>query len=134
MEKWILSANPNYFNHREAFHQLGFIDWKQTRHFKVGDIVYIYVTKPISAIMYKTEVIEVDMDEANITDLSSFWLKRIDGTSKSKSYARLKMIEEYSDDIFSYAVLSNHGMKYPPQSPCRVKQELQDFIDRYEEN
>lgn len=132
MEKWILSANPNYFNHKEAFRKLGFIDWKQTRHFKVGDIIYVYVTKPVSAIMYRTEVTKVDLAQEDIADLSSYWLKEPNTPLKPIKYARLKLIEEYKENRYTYEVLSKHGMKYPPQSPCRVKAELQDFFKEYE--
>ncbi len=47
MFKCVLSANPKFFNHKEAFDQLGFIDWKQTRNFEIGDVrsvmLYMYM-------------------------------------------------------------------------------------------
>lgn len=129
MNKWVLSANPNYFNHEEAFHQLGFIDWKQTRNFDVGDIVYIYVTKPVSAIRYKTVVTKVFIPENEIENFSRFWIKVPQKTPNSVRYVRLEMVEKYDDNQFSYANIRNHGMTYPPQSPWRVKPELQEYLD-----
>lgn len=129
MIKWVLSANPKFFNHKDAFHQLGFIDWKQTRNFEIGDVVYVYVTKPVSCIQYKTEVIAIEMTENEIENLSQFWLKDQENGSKPLKYMRLKLIEEYDYYKYSYDDLKQHGMKYPPQSPCRVKQELQDYLD-----
>lgn len=133
MEKWILSANSNYFNHAEAFHTLGYVDWKQTRNYSVGDIIYVYVTKPVSKIQFKTEVIMIDMTEDEICDLDEYWIKGKPDNSRKTRYARLRLIDEYEDERFSFDALRKHGLQYAPQSPCKVKDELQEFIDDTEE-
>lgn len=132
MNIWVLSANPNYFNHKAAFCELGYIDWKQTRKFSVGDLVYIYVTKPISQIQYKTQVIISDMNENEICDLSEYWIKEKTSTAKNIRYARLKLLREYKDDRLSFDYLKHHGMQYAPQSPCRVNKQLQEYIELVE--
>lgn len=130
MEKWILSANPNYFNHKLAFKTNGYIDWKQTRNYQVGDIVYIYVTKPVAKISFKTQVEKIDQDREAITDMSEFWIKNED--KSTKRFVRLKLICEYEDEMLSFEHLQMNGMKYAPQSPCKVKEELQKYLDKLE--
>ena len=40
-----------------AFKKLNVVEWKQSVNIENGDIVYIYVGKPISGIKFKTEVL-----------------------------------------------------------------------------
>lgn len=56
--EWVIPANPKYFNLEKAFSQNVIIPWHKRANIIVGDIVYIYVTKPCAAIMYKCEVLE----------------------------------------------------------------------------
>ena len=52
---WILPANGKLYDHARAFQKWGFIDWRQNnRKYQVGDIIYIYCTRPYKKIMYKT--------------------------------------------------------------------------------
>lgn len=135
IKKWILSANVKVFEHQKAFEDQGFIDWKRTRSFNVSDIVYIYITKPTSKIMYKTEVIKTGLDRNSISDQSSYWKQKnyIDGEA---SFVRLKKLEYIDSDFLSYDVLKENGMKYPPQSPCQMNLQLEEYLNKYftEEN
>ena len=54
--KWMISANWKVYNHARAFERWGFIDWRQKSKYNIGDIVYIYCTRPFMKIMYKTIV------------------------------------------------------------------------------
>ena len=131
MQKWIMSANGNYFDHGKAFQKNGYIDWKQTRNFSVGDIVYIYVTKPESRIRYKTVVVAINMLHDETDDFSEYWIKK--GAYKiEKRYFRLSLIEEYDKPELGFEYLKNYGMKYAPQSPCRVKEELEEYLNKME--
>lgn len=130
MGKWVLSANPRFFNHKLAFEKYGYIDWKQTRNYEVGDIVYIYATKPIAKIVYKTKVEIIDMTKEDISDMSQFWVKNED--LEAKRFVRLVLLKTYDGEELSLANLQDHGMRYAPQSPCKVKEELQNYIDKME--
>lgn len=131
MQKWIISANSNMFDHKRAFQELGYIDWKQTRNFSVGDIVYIYVTKPESRIKYKTRVVAVDLSANQIENFDKFWVKKTSGNNE-KNYFRLKMLEEFDNSLLSFEHLQNNGMRYAPQSPCRIKEELEEYLNSLE--
>ena len=59
--EWIVPANPKYFDIEKALKENNTIMWKQTTDIKINDIVYIYVGKPYSSIMYKFKVIEANI-------------------------------------------------------------------------
>lgn len=44
---------------------------------------------------------------------------------------KLVLLESRDLQELSYEVLKKHGMKYPPQSPGKVNDELGKFIDQY---
>ena len=50
--EWIIPANPKYYDIIHAFDETDVIDWKQGSGIKTGDMVYIYVAAPVSAILY----------------------------------------------------------------------------------
>ena len=51
MQKWIIPANPLIYDHARFFDDYGYIDWKQRLKFEVGDIVYLYCSKPFQKVM-----------------------------------------------------------------------------------
>lgn len=124
MKTWILSANPSIYNHQKAFDDNGYIDWKQTRNFEVGDIVYIYCTKPVSRIQYKTTVVQVGMKPYR----DEYWNKKAAAGQLGKKYMRLNLISFCDTEELSMENLKRHGMLYPPQSPGFAKEELIDYI------
>lgn len=58
---WILTCDTSRYDVHTLFKENGFCLWNQRRDFKVGDVVYIYETKPVSQIIYKTVVEEVNI-------------------------------------------------------------------------
>jgi predicted DNA-binding protein (MmcQ/YjbR family) len=59
--KWIVPANPKYYDVEAAFKKSTDIIWKQSSNIHVGDTVYLYVAAPVSAVRYKCEVLEVNI-------------------------------------------------------------------------
>ena len=71
MNVWIIPASINKYNLHYVFNKFEKIDWQisnSIKNVKVGDIVYIYVSKPDSAIRYKCEVIKNNIKELEIND------------------------------------------------------------------
>ncbi len=62
--EWIIAAGiGGKMGYRifDAFKELEYIDWhkvKQTKNINEGDIVYIYINKPIQKIMFKTRCVK----------------------------------------------------------------------------
>lgn len=133
MAFWIISANSSIYNHALAFTENGFIDWKQTRHFKVGDIVFIYCTKPEACIKYKTIVEKVEMRQAEIHDDNKYWMNKgeLQNFSDEKKYVRLRLVTiRENDGRLSLTQLKKNGLQYPPQSPARAKQEILEYLNK----
>ena len=58
MNRWIVPGNLKSFDVVAAFNKLDMIDWRQQlKSVEPGDLVYIYVGAPISAIKYSCEVL-----------------------------------------------------------------------------
>ena len=132
MQTWIISANGYIYDHAAAFEEQGYIDWRQRAKYSVGDIVYIYCTKPFQKIMYKTEVRAINMPFDQCTDDKVFW-KNIEEYNRSKEgeYARLELLEQADNDYLSLPKLKEHGLNAAPQGPVRASEQLAKYIDLY---
>ncbi len=58
---WLIPANPSYFDIDEAFKENKEIEYKQSSHIQVGDIVYIYEGSPQSSIRYRCRALKVNL-------------------------------------------------------------------------
>lgn len=127
MNIWILSANPRLYDHEKAFHDQGYVIWKQTRKFETGDIVYVYCTKPMAKVRYKTVVKEINLKPC----LDKYWLVDIDDARLGNRAMKLSLISSCDDNGLIYEKLKNHGMQYPPQSPCKINDELRIYLESF---
>ncbi|MDE6678531.1 MAG: hypothetical protein K2K02_05775, partial [Ruminococcus sp.] len=94
MQEWIVPCNPKYYNVKGAFEKMKNLDWKQSnKNIHKDDIVYIYVGKPVQAIVYKCKVNKVNLSNIEIDD-SEFV---IDGTNYEtyKRHMELEIITIY---------------------------------------
>lgn len=132
MQYWMISANGKMYDHASAFEKWGYIDWRQNRNYEIGDIVYIYCTKPIKKLMYKTQVVKESMLFSEITDDKEFWIV-FEEYEKARAgrYARLKLIGQVDREELSLERLKENGLSAAPQGPIRVKDELRVYIDKY---
>ncbi len=123
---WMVSANPKKFNHVGAFERWGFIDWKQSVNFQIGDTVYLYCVSPIMRIRYKTVVVKESMSfEEKVDDLEF----RFNYKGPAQRYARLKLVEEYDLEELSLNNLMQHGLKIAPQGAVKLNTELLGYIE-----
>ena len=127
---WMISANGKMYDHASSFATNGFIDWRQRAKYSVGDLVYIYCTRPFKRVMYKCEVVKHSMPFAECVDDAKFWID-IDEYEKSKDgyYARLKLLEQVDTERLSLDVLKNHGLSAAPQGPIKIDVALHSYID-----
>ena len=98
--EWIVPSNPKYYDVINAFNDTDTIIWKQSNNITVGDIVYLYVAAPISAILYKCEVLEVDIP-----------YKYTDKNVSMKKVMKIKLLKRYEQDIFTFEKLNKYGIK-----------------------
>ena len=133
MQKWIISANGKIYDHAASFDKNGHIDWRQNNtKYKEGDIVYIYCTRPLKKVMFKTVVEKESMSFSECTDDKEFW-KDINEYEKAKTgkYLRLKLIEQTDREELSLDKLKNIGLKAAPQGPQRINDNLANYMDKY---
>lgn len=72
---WILSFDISRYDVQRLFRENGFCLWNQRRDFQVGDIVYLYESKPVSKIVYKAVVEEINV-KRNIPENEDGFYKR----------------------------------------------------------
>ena len=125
MTEWIITCNINVYNVEGAFDKLDTIDWKQSTYVEKGDIVYIYVGAPMSAIRYKCEAMEVELPAATIDD-SEFVL---DGSSYENygRYMRLHLLDKYDNPLMGRSKLIENGLK-TVQGPSKVNSQLSAYL------
>ncbi len=112
--EWILPANPNYFNIFEYMKNKKTVEWKQPKNINVGDKVYIYIGSPISAIIYKTEVLEKDI-ESRYSD---------------KKAMILKILKEYDKDKYTFKKVNEYDLR-AVRGPRKMPKKL---IDKMKED
>lgn len=100
VQEWLVPANPHYFDAEQAFSRQREIIWKQSTCVAVNDIVFLYVTAPVSAIMYRCLVTAVDIPYAY--ESSQITIQRV---------MRIKLLERYKNDQYTFRWLQKHGIK-----------------------
>lgn len=114
---WIIPANPKYYDIVHAFDNADVIDWKQGNGIRKGDIVFMYVGAPVSAIMYKCKVIETDIpydyqdDDLTITALM-----------------KIKLLKRYKPDKFTFDVLKDEYDIYAIRGPRGITHSLKEAL------
>lgn len=105
MKYWIIPSNGRVFDLEGALAaNQGLLDWR-VKNVSVGDIVYIYKTRPDSCIKYMMEVAETDGETA-----------------------RLSLVDVFQPHVFPLSKLREHGIKGSIQSKMECKPETLRFL------
>lgn len=126
MTEWFISGNPKKYNLKDAFTDLGKVDWKQSTNVEVGDIVYIYVSADKQRIMYKCNVNKTDLKTPEIEDSKYNLSGEYDGTYGR--YMELEPIETFDTELFGRLTMEKYGFS-TPQSPVRVPAAVKEYMD-----
>ena len=119
MTEWIIPCNLKYYNVEVAFKKLKTIDWKQSaKNIFVGDIVYIYVGKPVSSIKYKCRVNKTNLASIEIDD--SEFVIHGENYENYGRHMELELVHEYADTELTLEKLVENGLKGNIQGPRRV--------------
>lgn len=118
-KEWLIPANPKYFDIQKAFSQANEIDWKQSRGIKVDDMIFMYVGAPVSAILYKCEVIQTGIPYCYN-----------DGHVQMTTLMRIKLLRQYPPDKFTLDIMaSRYGVRAvrgPRGIPYLLSEALKD--------
>ena len=123
--EWIVPCNPTFYDIETALKDNTAVVWRHNAQYEPGDIVYIYVSKGISAIRFKTVVVNTNTLIKSEDD--PYW---VDRTKMSKKPVKvlLKRMKEFNDVRLSYSALKEHGLKSTIQGPQKLNEELKRYI------
>lgn len=97
---WIIPANPKYYDIDKAFEKEKDIIWKQSGKIVPGDLVFMYITSPVSAVRYQGIVTETDIPyEFSSKEVSMKKIMKLDKT------------HVYPDDFCPLSKLKELGIK-----------------------
>ena len=116
-KEWLVPANPKYYDVEAAFAGAEEINWKQGAGIRSGDIVYLYVAAPVSAILYRCRVTE--------TDIPFAW---DDGRVRMKALMKIKLQKRYPPDRFPFAVLRDEYGIFAVRGPRGVPHSLSEAL------
>ncbi len=119
---WLVPANPKYYDIERAFRESEEIMWKQAANIRKGDLVYMYVAKPVAAVRYKCVVTQTDIPY-------SFSSKQV----RMTKIMRIRLIKEYPADLASHEYLKSIGITYI-RGPRHATKELIEHLDGTEDS
>ena len=133
---WLISANSKMYDHYSSFKDNGVIDWKMNNTtYEIGDIVYIYSTRPQKRILYKCKILKINTPYERILDDSEYWLEPPQDLTRTK-YARFQLIKTFNDEKLSLDNMLMNGLSAAPQGPIKLsnKIELFNYISTVEDS
>jgi len=114
---WIIPANPGFFDVIEYFSKNKEVLWKQSAKLHRDDIVYIYVTSPLSQIRFSCQVIEPDID-----------YEYQDQNLKMKTAVKLKVLKSFKENSCGIKKLRELGVK-AVRSQRTATPQLIDYLE-----
>lgn len=130
-----MSANGEMYDHKSSFEKRGYIDWRQSANFKIGDIVYIYLTTPIKKVAYKCVVKKINLSFEETVDDKEFWFDIEEYKSSQEGYySRLELVDYVDTDELNLDKLKEKGLKSAPQRPIKLigeRSKVVDYMEKY---
>lgn len=106
---WIIPANPKVYDIISDFKKSDIMTWNHQSSMELGDIICIYMTKPMGYIKYKCQIIDINEDIMTI-----------------------KLIKEFDDNLLTLDLLNNYGLK-SVRSPRRIPDKLKNYLETIRE-
>ena len=127
MAEWVIPCNIKYYDVDGAFRNLGCVNWKQVaRRIDTGDIVYIYVAKPVSAIRYKCRVNKANLKAREIDDLD--FVRDGSRYLHYGNYMELELLKAYDGSLFGLHTLRENGFCGNIQNQRRIEGTVREFL------
>ena len=103
--EWLIPANPKVYDIVHAFDDgVDTIAWRSHRGIRARDTIFIYVTLPVAAILFRCEVLETDVPRGKRKVMMIRLLRRYDPTVFTRSI----LYDEYG----IYSVRGPRGVPY----------------------
>jgi hypothetical protein len=118
-KEWIIPSNPKYYDIIHAFDNMDVIDWKQGAGIKKGDMIFMYVGAPVSAILYKCKVTETNIpyqyQDKNLT---------------ITALMKIKLLRRYDPSQFTFDVLKSEYGIYAVRGPRGIPNSLSEALGK----
>ncbi len=115
--QWIVPANPKYYDVDKAIAESPEnFEWKQSNNIQAGDVVYLYIAAPVSAIKYKCAVLKTGIP-----------YEYADENLRMQYVMQLKLIKAYREPI-PFAFLKRYGVS-AVRGPRSLPQKLVAAIE-----
>ena len=130
MNYWIIPANPNRYRLAEVLRDMQSVDWRQHNNFEVGDLVFIYNSRPDSQILYKMEVIAVNLTADQTVADRQYWVNpsEFDSSILHNRFFRMIPLAENKGEKLTLDDLLEHGLKGVPQGALKVREPLLSYM------
>ena len=130
MNSWIIPANPNRYRLAEVLRDMQSVDWRQHNNFEVGDLVFIYNSRPDSQILYKMEVIAVNLTADQTVADRQYWVNpsEFDSSILHNRFFRMIPLAENEGEKLTLDDLLEHGLKGVPQGALKVREPLLSYM------
>ncbi len=117
-KEWIIPSNPKYYDSVHAFDHRNEIEWKQGKGIRKGDVVYMYVGAPVSAILYKCVVTETDIP---------YYFQRKELTITS--LMKIRLLKRYDPEEFTFDRLKNEFDIFAVRGPRGIPESLRKALN-----
>ena len=114
MQKWIIPADIKICNVSEYYCENGFLDWRAVYNYEIGDIIYIYYSKPIQKIMFKTRV-----------------EKKFIYETTGEDGVILNLIKKVDKEELSFEKLMKNGLTHNIMGPMKLSGDLENYVEKY---
>ena len=132
MSYWIVPWNKSIFNLDAAIARFKGIEWHQRNNYEIGDILFLYCTKPVGSLTYIMVVAAINLTLSEVEwDDEEFYNKEIEWVKEPpKGFARFKLLQIINNEkgLLSHTKLVENGMPYSVQAPIRIKSNLLKYI------
>lgn len=136
IKKWMIPANPKYFDLKGCLEKYGYVYWRQHFNFQTGDIIYIYVASPESAVRFKCIVDGHDLPYSSANDIDiEFYVNPNDSVNAKNHnrFMKLRLLSYINSDRLTMIHLLENGMKGAPQGCLNLSHkcysELLNYIE-----
>lgn len=128
MANWLVTVNYDEFDLEKAFDALSVIYWKNSvktegKGLQRNDIVFVYVTKPISKVVYQFRVSRFASPSEYPLTQKAFW-KDTKQSANIKGYAVFEKLKKLDKVTLSYEFFVQHGLI--PDAPIQGRRTDRD--------
>ena len=116
INQWIIPANPKFFDIVATFEKEDEIIWKQSSGVHKGDIAYMYVAAPYSAILYQCLITKTDIP-----------YHYQDKNIKITHVMKIKKLKQYDKNFLNFEKLKTFGVT-AVRGPRSIPQKLAEFL------